>query len=96
MSGIQFGPTASIFTSDLGTAPRLARDVEAGYVWTNDTSRYFPGAPFGGLKNSGVGREDGFDEPASSAQLENMTINFAPGEAGQRLKPPSQRIAMGV
>ena len=41
-NGIQYGLTASIFTGDLRTAHRFARDVQAGYVWVNDSARHFP------------------------------------------------------
>ncbi|MFZ0041999.1 MAG: aldehyde dehydrogenase family protein [Solirubrobacteraceae bacterium] len=75
-NGIQYGLTASIFTGDLRTAHRFARDVQAGYVWVNDSSRHFPGVPFGGFKDSGVGREESFDELVSYTQVKNVNINF--------------------
>jgi betaine-aldehyde dehydrogenase len=75
-NGIQYGLTASIFTSDLRTAHRFARDVQAGYVWVNDSARHFPGVPFGGFKDSGVGREESFDELVSYTQVKNVNINF--------------------
>lgn len=75
-NGVQLGLTASIFTADLRTAHRFARDIEAGYVWVNDSSRHFPGAPYGGFKDSGVGREESFDELVSYTQVKNVNINF--------------------
>ena len=42
-NGVSLGLTASIYTRDLATAHRFARDVEAGYVWVNDTQRHVPG-----------------------------------------------------
>ena len=75
-NGVQYGLTASIFTNDLRTAHRFARDVEAGYVWVNDSARHFPGVPFGGFKDSGVGREESFDELVSYTQTKNVNINF--------------------
>jgi acyl-CoA reductase-like NAD-dependent aldehyde dehydrogenase len=75
-NGIQLGLTASIFTNDLRTAHRFARDVEAGYVWVNDSSRHFPGVPFGGFKDSGVGREESLSELESYTQTKNVNINF--------------------
>jgi acyl-CoA reductase-like NAD-dependent aldehyde dehydrogenase len=50
--------------------------VEAGYVWVNDSSRHFPGVPFGGFKDSGVGREESFEELVSYTQVKNVNINF--------------------
>jgi acyl-CoA reductase-like NAD-dependent aldehyde dehydrogenase len=75
-NSVSYGLTASVFTRDLATAHRFARDAEAGYVWVNDASRHFPGAPFGGVKNSGVGREEGFEELASYAQPKNVNVRF--------------------
>ena len=54
-NSVRFGLTASVFTKDLNTAHKFARDVEAGFVWVNDSARHFLGAPFGGYKDSGVG-----------------------------------------
>ncbi len=75
-NSVQYGLTASIFTQDLRTAHRFARDVQAGYVWVNDSSRHFPGVPFGGFKDSGVGREESFEELVSYTQVKNVNINF--------------------
>ena len=77
-NGVQLGLTASIFTRDLATAHRFARDAEAGYVWVNDSSRHFPGAPYGGFKDSGVGREESFEELVSYTQTKNVNIRFGP------------------
>jgi betaine-aldehyde dehydrogenase len=71
-----YGLTASVFTNDLRLAHRFARDVEAGFVWINDVSRHFPGVPFGGFKDSGVGREESYDELASYSQVKNVNVNF--------------------
>ena len=58
----EYGLTASIFTNDIKTAFRVARAVKSGYVWINGASGHFYGTPFGGFKNSGLGREEGIDE----------------------------------
>jgi betaine-aldehyde dehydrogenase len=75
-NGVRYGLTASIFTRDLGVAHRFARDVDAGYVWVNDVGKHFPGAPYGGFKDSGVGREESFDELASYTQVKNVNVKF--------------------
>jgi acyl-CoA reductase-like NAD-dependent aldehyde dehydrogenase len=75
-NGVSYGLTASVFTRDLETAHAFARDVQAGYVWVNDSSRHFPGAPFGGVKDSGVGREEGVEELYSYAQPKNVNVRF--------------------
>ena len=73
---VSYGLTASVFTRDLGIAHRFARDVEAGYVWVNDSSKHFPGTPYGGFKDSGVGREEALDELLSYTQVKNVNVNF--------------------
>ena len=65
-----------MFTRDLALAHRFARDVEAGYVWVNDTAKHFPGTAFGGFKDSGVGREEGFEELVSYTQIKNVNVSF--------------------
>jgi betaine-aldehyde dehydrogenase len=75
-NGVSLGLTASVFTRDLALAHRFARDVEAGYVWINDSSKHFPGAAFGGFKDSGVGREEGVEELVSYAQVKNVNVSF--------------------
>ncbi len=64
----KYGLTASVFTSELERAHSFARDVEAGFVWVDDSSRHFPGVPFGGVKESEVGREEDATELESYSQ----------------------------
>jgi acyl-CoA reductase-like NAD-dependent aldehyde dehydrogenase len=78
-NALPYGLTAGIFTRDLSTAHRFARDVEAGYVWVNDSSSHFPGVPFGGFKDSGVGREEDIEELYSYTQTKNVHVNFGGG-----------------
>ena len=75
-NSVSLGLTASVYTADLGTAHRFARDIEAGYVWVNDAQKHFPGAAYGGFKDSGVGREEGFEELVSYTQVKNVNIAF--------------------
>ncbi|WP_245154831.1 aldehyde dehydrogenase family protein [Nocardioides sp. 1609] len=75
-NSVQYGLTASVFTSDLGLAHRFARDIEAGYVWVNDVSRHVPATPFGGWKDSGLGREEDMSEVESFTQIKNVHVNF--------------------
>ena len=75
-NSVSLGLTASVYTPDLGTAHRFARDIEAGYVWVNDAQKHFPGAAYGGYKDSGVGREEGIEELVSYAQLKNVNVSF--------------------
>ncbi len=61
-NGVEFGLTASVWTSDLDLAHRTAALLDAGYVWVNDSSRHYLGTPFGGTKDSGTGREESVEE----------------------------------
>src|SRR5215208_6751693 len=54
-----YGLAAGVFTSDIDRAMRFARDIQAGYVMINEYFTGGPGSPFGGYKQSGIGRERG-------------------------------------
>ena len=58
------------------TAQRIGERLVCGYVWVNDSQKHFPGAPYGGFKDSGVGREESIEELYSYAQTKNVNINF--------------------
>jgi acyl-CoA reductase-like NAD-dependent aldehyde dehydrogenase len=73
---LPLGLTASVWTTSLDTATRAVRDIDAGYVWVNHSSAHIPGAPFGGTKNSGVGREEDLSEIYSYAQPKNVFIKM--------------------
>jgi len=74
VNAVDYGLSASIWTRDLATAHRTASRVEAGYVWINSIGKHFLGAPFGGFKQSGQGREESFDELLSYTQIKNIHI----------------------
>jgi len=76
-NSVRYGLTASLYTRDLRIAHRFARDVEAGYVWVNDNQRHFLGAPYGGNKASGLGREEDPSELASYTETKNVNLRFA-------------------
>ncbi len=52
-----FGLAGYVFSRDLGVALRVAEQLEAGSVWVNDIHRSYNMVPFGGYKESGLGRE---------------------------------------
>jgi betaine-aldehyde dehydrogenase len=74
----EYGLTCSIWTRDLLQAHRTAMAVEAGFVWVNETSKHFPGTPFGGFKQSGLGREECLEELLSFTQEKNIHISLNP------------------
>jgi betaine-aldehyde dehydrogenase len=65
----EFGLTASVWTNDLTLAHRTAERLQAGYVWINDAGTHYWGTPFGGMKSSGVGREEALDEYESYREM---------------------------
>jgi len=75
-NSLRVGLTASVWTTNLTTAMSAVRDLQAGYVWINASSSHIPGAPFGGVKNSGVGREEGIEELQSYTQLKNVYVRY--------------------
>ncbi|MGH7005038.1 MAG: aldehyde dehydrogenase family protein, partial [Alphaproteobacteria bacterium] len=78
---VEYGLTCSIWTNDLTKAHRTALDVQAGYIWVNDTSKHHLGAPFGGYKQSGIGREECLEELIAFTREKNIHINLARGAA---------------
>jgi acyl-CoA reductase-like NAD-dependent aldehyde dehydrogenase len=58
-NGTRFGLGANVYTRDLETAVRCLREIRAGTVWINDPLTDNDAGPFGGFKQSGLGRELG-------------------------------------
>jgi betaine-aldehyde dehydrogenase len=77
VNAVEVGLTCSIWTNDLHAALRTAHATEAGYVWINEVSRHFLGAPFGGVKQSGIGREECLEELLSFTQEKNIHVRFS-------------------
>jgi betaine-aldehyde dehydrogenase len=76
-NGVIFGLTASIWAKDFPTAFRMAQEIQAGYIWINDSSRHFPGVPYGGYKHSGIGRDECLDNLLSYTQIKSINVNLA-------------------
>lgn len=76
-NAIDLGLTAAVWTQDISRALRVSQAVDAGYVWVNGVGTHFTGVPYGGLKNSGVGREEGLGELLS--YTEEKVINLCNG-----------------
>ncbi|MGE0119014.1 MAG: aldehyde dehydrogenase family protein [Dongiaceae bacterium] len=68
------GLTAAVWTQDISRAMRIAQAVDAGYIWINGVGTHFRGVPYGGFKNSGVGREESLSEILS--YTEEKVINI--------------------
>ncbi|MGH6780778.1 MAG: aldehyde dehydrogenase family protein, partial [Sphingomonadaceae bacterium] len=76
VNSVEYGLTCSIWTNDVRDAHRLASEVEAGFVWINEVSRHFLGTPFGGYKQSGLGREECLEELLSYTQEKHIHVNL--------------------
>ncbi|MDY0012491.1 MAG: aldehyde dehydrogenase family protein [Rhodocyclaceae bacterium] len=76
INGVDYGLTGSIWTASLANAHRAAARMESGYIWINNVSAHFPGASFGGYKQSGIGREEGAEELLSYTQVKNINVTF--------------------
>nr|WP_205708984.1 aldehyde dehydrogenase family protein [Kineococcus siccus] len=74
----EYGLSGSIWTGDVGRALRVSRAVEAGNLSVNSHSSVRYGTPFGGFKQSGLGRELGPDALAAFTEVKN--VFFASGE----------------
>jgi betaine-aldehyde dehydrogenase len=76
VNAVEYGLTASIWTNDISTAHRAAATVQSGFVWVNEVSKHFLGAPFGGYKQSGIGREESIDEMLAYTQEKNIHVRL--------------------
>ena len=73
-----YGLAAGVWTSDLETAHKTAADLEAGTVWINTYEDLFDAAPYGGYKQSGIGKE--LDEKAIEAYSRTKTVRMSFGD----------------
>ncbi|MBX4212465.1 NAD-dependent succinate-semialdehyde dehydrogenase [Candidatus Pacearchaeota archaeon] len=71
----QFGLGASLWTGDLRKAEELAKKIEAGMVFINGMVKSDPRLPFGGIKNSGVGRELSYYGIKEFVNIKSIVIN---------------------
>lgn len=83
-NGTELGLTASVWTHDLDLAHHLAGRLDAGYVWINDSTTHYVGTPFGGTRNSGLGREESEEELWSYLESKVVHTRLGEGEASLR------------
>jgi len=72
-----YGLAAAIHTKDLNTAIKMQNALEAGTVWVNCYNVFFSQAPFGGFKESGIGRELGEYGLLEYSQIKTIIMNTA-------------------
>jgi len=74
-NGTDYGLGSGLWTSNLQRAHKVARELHAGMVWINSYKRVNPGSPFGGVGQSGYGREMGFDAMREYTQVKSVWVN---------------------
>ncbi|SHH98690.1 aldehyde dehydrogenase family protein [Virgibacillus chiguensis] len=72
----EYGLGGGVWTRDLNTALRVARKVETGRMWVNQYTNFSAGAPFGGYKKSGIGRETYKSVLDAYTQTKNIFISM--------------------
>lgn len=78
----EFGLGAAIWTQDLSQAFRISENIESGICWVNTHHRNDPSSPWGGIKSSGVGSENGIDAYHAYTSTKSTIINYATAEEG--------------
>lgn len=71
-----YGLSGAVFTQNFPRAHRMAREIEAGSFWINDYNITPPEVPFGGYKQSGIGRENGLQTIESFTQVKTVYANL--------------------
>lgn len=72
-----FGLAAAVWTSDVKKAHRVSHALRAGTVWVNCYDVFDAAAPFGGFKQSGIGRELGEAGLANYTEMKTVTVNLS-------------------
>ncbi len=72
----QYGLSATVWTSDIGRAHRVAEQLETGVVWINCWLIRDLRTPFGGMKHSGVGREGGMEAFRFFTEPKNVCVKY--------------------
>lgn len=74
-NGTAYGLGAGVWTQNVARAHRMAKRLHAGMVWVNSYKRVHPASPFGGVGQSGYGREMGFEAMREYTQSKSVWIN---------------------
>lgn len=76
-----FGLGSSIWTNDLNRATRAAERIEAGYTWINSPQTIYDELPFGGFKQSGLGKEHGIEALDYYTETKSVVVSTKPTAA---------------
>ncbi|MGE5540594.1 MAG: aldehyde dehydrogenase family protein [Gemmatimonas sp.] len=72
----EYGLTASIYTNNLSAAHRTASRIDVGYIWINAFTGPALGTPYGGIKQSGYGRNKVIEEMFANMNMKNINITL--------------------
>ncbi len=75
-NSVKYGLSSTLWTSDLNRTMRISKEIEAGIVWVNTWLNRDLRTPFGGMKDSGVGREGGFEALRFFTEAKNVCIKY--------------------
>ncbi len=92
----QFGLAAAVMSADPARCQRVSRGLRAGIVWVNCSQPTFTQAPWGGYKQSGIGRELGvwgLDNYLETKQVTEYLSDSLGAGTSSKLKLPAQRRA---
>lgn len=76
-NGVCYGLSATLWTNNLNQTMRMSKQIEAGIVWVNTWLLRDLRTPFGGMKNSGVGREGGLEALRFFTESKNVCIKYS-------------------
>ncbi len=77
-----YGLAGGVFSQDIAKAERVAKDLRIGTIWINDFHPYFAQAPWGGYKQSGIGRELGRPGLDEYTEVKHIFRNTNPEPVG--------------
>ncbi len=83
-NGVEYGLTASVWSSSIDRAMRVAREIRAGTVWVNDHGLSIHEMPFGGFKQSGIGRDLSIHGIEEHTELQHVAIAVGEQDAAER------------
>ena len=75
-NGVKYGLSATLWTNNLNRTMRVSKQLEVGIVWVNTWLNRDLRTPFGGVKDSGVGREGGFEALRFFTEAKNVCIKY--------------------
>lgn len=75
-NSVKYGLSSTLWTSDLNRTMRISKEIQTGIVWVNTWLNRDLRTPFGGMKDSGVGREGGFEALRFFTETKNVCIKY--------------------